>query len=321
MADDWSTFPRADGKQENEWDAFPRVGGNKRQRQRAADKPSEPVRAPLTGDAVDGDTLRTTNGPNLRLYGADAPEAEQQGWDRAGKPVPIGQRATQGLADLVTPAAVARDYVGQSYGRPVAAVEQDGRDVGQAVIREGNALAAPKYLKGNERFAPYMDAERQARQNRLGVHGVYAQSPSDYRRSPDKLPDRETVARFWDTPTPQSGLRPEIEQGYLAIQRTGSADAILKYASDNGFTIDPTMTRKFVASRDAKRPVAYEVSYDLAPKPLTNLGDGATGAFARGAGDGVLPNLLDEVGAVPDSLGLTDGRENVFNSDRRWADI
>ena len=285
------------------------------------DVPPPPEGFRLDGEAQDGDTFGLQGGGSLRLYGADAPELKQQGWQRNMTPVAIGQQAKAIADGLVDPFGQVGTLRGSSYGRPVAPITANGEDVGQQMIRGGNALAAPKYLKGDDRFAPYMDAERLARQNRLGVHGVYAQTPEDYRRQPNIVPDRETVARFWDTPTPMRGLRPEIEQGYLNINRTGSIDQILAYARDNGMTVDPANVRKFVSARDAGKPTKYEMSYEQLAKPLTDLGDGASGAFARGVGDGVLPNLLDEIGAVPDSLGLTPGRENVFNSDRRWADI
>jgi hypothetical protein len=63
------------------------------------------------------------------------------------------------------------------------------------------------------------------------------------------------------------------------------------------------------------------VDYRDLPKPLTDQGDGATGAAGRGFANGVLPNFLEETGAVADTLGATSGRENVWNSDRRLADI
>lgn len=54
------------------------------------------------------------------------------------------------------------------------------------------------------------------------------------------------------------------------------------------------------------------------PVPARNP-DGAVGAAARGVGDPF--NLLDETGAIVDTLGLTGGRENIWNSDRAWKDI
>ena len=304
-------------------DAAPPQGSFERQSTRAPPRniPPPPGGFTLDGDAHDGDTFGLQGDGSLRLYGADAPELKQQGWRRDMTPVAIGQQAKAIADGLVDPTGEIGTLHGYSYGRPVAPVTDNGHDVGQSLIRSGNAQATPDYLRGDPRFAPYMEAERLARQNRLGVHGVYAQTPSDFRHSPDITPERETVARFWDTPTPFAGLRPEIEHGYLAINRTGSADDILKYASDNGFTVDPAKVRHFVASRDSKRPVKFELSYDKLPTPLTNQGDGASGAFARGIGDGVLPNLLPEVGSMVDTLGATDNRENVWNSDRRFADI
>ncbi|MAM39265.1 MAG: hypothetical protein CL949_12390 [Erythrobacter sp.] len=296
-----------------------RFGSSTRKR---ATVPPPPEGFTLDGEAVDGDTLRTNEGPNLRLYGADAPEADQVGWDRQGNPVRIGDMATIALADVVTPDAIAGPTMMESWGRPVASVSQGGRDVGGITIQAGNALAAPEYMQQSpELRAAYMEAERQARMNRLGMHGTLAQTPEQHRDNPDYQPDRETIARFWDTPTPQGGLRPEIEAGYAELLQGGTADQILSYAQANGFSVDPEDVRGYVADRDAGKPVSTEVTYAERPQILTDLGDGRTGATVRGVGDGVLAGGLDEAGAVVDTLGLTPGRESIWNSDRRLADI
>jgi GNAT superfamily N-acetyltransferase len=219
--------------------------------------------------------------------------------------------------------AVIGGVQGQSYGRPVAPLSVEGQDLGQKLIRAGDALAAPSYMKADPtRSADYMQAERLARQNRLGVHDVYAQTPSDFRRNPQTSPDRETVAAFWDTPTPWAGLRPEAEQRILQMTydaKVPLAD-IAEYAKANGGTLDMESAK---ASRDhfLKYGKAGGVEYKNGPRILTDNGDGVTGAAVRGAGTGALAGGLDEAGALVDSLGLTDGRENVFNSDRRFADI
>ena len=277
----------------------------------------------LDGDAVDGDTFGLQGGGSLRLYGADAPELNQRGWQRDMTPLAIGRQAKAIADGLVDPTGEIGTLRGYSFGRPVAPVMGAGGDVGQSLIRSGNALAAPDFMERTPQLATgYMEAERLARQNRLGVHGVYAQTPEQHRDNPGFLPERETVAMGWDTPTPFNGLRPEIERGYLGQLKTGTAAGILAYAAANRFTLDPADVAKYVKARDAGKGVELAVNYAPArPKPLTDLGDGAHGAAMRGFGDGVLPNLLDEVGAFPDSLGLTTGRENVWNSERRWADI
>lgn len=53
--------------------------------------------------------------------------------------------------------------------------------------------------------------------------------------------------------------------------------------------------------------------------PVVVNTDGAVGSFSRGLADPFM--VLDEVGAVVDTLGLTGSRENVWNSDRSAKDI
>lgn len=193
--------------------------------------PPPPKGYTLDGEAVDGNTLRTNEGVNLRLYGVDAPERDQIGWDRQGNPVRIGDMATIALGDVVTPDGSVGPVLMQSYGRPVTSVDQDGQDVGESVVRQGNALAAPEYMEQSPTLAAiYMEGERLARQNRLGMHGAFAQTPKEYRDNPDYVPDRATIARFWDTLTPFAGLRPEVEAGYVELLKRGTADEILNYA-------------------------------------------------------------------------------------------
>ena len=77
-------------------------------------------------------------------------------------------------------------------------------------------------------------------------------------------------------------------------------------------TFDPRDVSAFFEARKAGRTAPI-------PLPLIDPGDGRTGAAARGFGDPL--GFLDEMGAVPDALGLTGYRENVFNSDRSFGDI
>ena len=126
-----------------------------------------------TGEAVDGDTLRLENHGSLRLWGVDAPELKQQGWDRAGNAVPIGEDSRLSLDTIATADARVGPVQSVSYGRPVAPVTQDGQDVGLTMARSGEAEAAPEYLASNpQRRFDYMQAERLARQNRLGVRAA-----------------------------------------------------------------------------------------------------------------------------------------------------
>lgn len=276
-------------------------------------------------DVVDGDTLRTTNGPDLRLWGVDAPELHQSGYRRDYSTVPIGAQSRNALSDFVSEGLpVAGSPVGTSYDRTVAPFTVNGEDAGLYMARSGNAFVEPDFLKSDpEREFEYMQAQRLARENRLGVHGVYVERPSDYRHNAlDYVVPRETIAQFWDTPTPWGGMGADAEHEFLRMANdpSVSVDAVVKYARDNGGIVNPD---DVVSAREKAAKEKTQIGFDYVepPKILTDLGDGATGAAIRGYGSGFLAGGLDEAGAVADSLGLTPGRENVWNSDRRLADI
>ena len=300
-------------------------GGKPKRHDASPPPPPEGFSLSLSGDAYDGDTFRLSTGENARLYGVDAFELKQQG-RIGGVMVPIGERAQASFAPLL-PGATATATGAMTYGRPVATLDQGGQDVGRAMLNEGWALAAPDYLKGDPRFSPYMEAERLARANRRGAHAGQFQSPADFRHDkPDPWAQAEegeygnSIAVFADEPTPFQGLRPEIAEGYQKIwtDTASTADDLLAYAKDNGFSIDPDTTRKAYAER-AKRGADPTIRYQEPPRLLTDPGDGFVGAALRGAADPI--NMLDEMGGVVDSLGLTPGRENIWSSDRRFGDV
>lgn len=288
-----------------------------------AAKPSEAEPLGSVTGTIDGDTLDLSSGRHLRLYGVDAPESKQTGLDKSGAAVPIGQIAKDALAAMAqgVPTTIGVP-VSESYGRPVASLTADGQDVAQAMARNGDAFAAPKYLADDpERRFQYMQAERLARQNRLGVHNLYMQPPEEFRRQPVELPARETIPGFWDTPTPWGGLRKDDEAKSLdLIYSDTPIEQVADFVKQAGGVLDLESAKAARAyfQKTGQRP---GLQYGEAPKILTDNGDAATGAAARGFANGVLPNMLEETGAVADMLGATPGRENVLSSDRRLADI
>ncbi|MCC6828275.1 MAG: hypothetical protein IT550_08615 [Novosphingobium sp.] len=237
----------------------------------------------------------------------------------------IGQQSRNDLGGALARARAAIGApVGMSYGRPVAPVEVGGEDLGLNLTRQGSTLAAPDFLRDDpQRRFEYLQAERLARLNRLGVHDTMFQPPAEFRKAPMPGPSRETVAQFWDTPTPLAGMRPELEQQFIRMAndpKVPIAD-VVAFAHDNGgFTVDPANVEK---SRAAALKLGLTAGVEYAPriKPLTDLGDGTPGAVVRGGAQGVVMNQLEELGALPDTLGLTQGRESIWNSDRRFADI
>ncbi|MXO63420.1 hypothetical protein [Qipengyuania oceanensis] len=257
----------------------------------------------------------------------DAPEKDQVGYRRSGQPVRIGENSTRYLqGEILNTGANLAQIVGKSYGRTVGPVTLGDRDAGLSSIRAGQSLAAPDYLKdAPQRRFDYMEAERLARMNRLGQHQTLTLPPDQFRKQPDWQPDRQTVAQFFDTPTPFQGMRPEAEAEYVGLLRSGTAQQIYDFGTSQGFGMDREQVEEWTTARDkaAAKGQSFPVypNYQQGPRILTDAEDGSTGAGVRGFASGFLAGGLDEAGAVADALGGTSGRENVWNSDRRLADI
>lgn len=292
-------------------------------------KPNGGAAMRATGEAHDGDTFRLTDGRNARLYGADAFELNQTGRTRSGDVVPLGQQARSALLPYAQPDAVVTPTGDNTYGRPVASLDHNG-DAANALLNDGLGIAVPEYLKADPgRLADYMEAERSARLNRRGAWSGSFEQPTSFRHktpdpwaTPQAGTEGDSQAVFWDEPLPAQGLRPEIAQGYLDLAKDFSTtpEQLLGYAKANGFQLDDEQVRKFVANRNRDQKVnASEVTYQVLPRVLTDLGDGKLGAGLRGVADPF--NVLDEAGALVDTVGGTNGRENLFSSDRRFGDI
>ena len=121
---------------------------------------------------ADGDTVtvlrETTAGPRqvrVRLTEIDAPERGQ----------PWGTRARQALADKVFRRTVQVAPSGEDrYGRLLARLRVDGRDVNRDMVREGHAWVYRRYATEN-----WLPDEAAARQSGLGLWslGVGASVP------------------------------------------------------------------------------------------------------------------------------------------------
>lgn len=319
--DAWAGFADAD-----EWDQFDDAPASKR-----------PVKQKKTGDlagqilaaqpvvnptVVDGDTLKTPNLGSLRLWGYDAPELNQPGYKADFSTIPLGQLSRNALQSSLGDQVTFGPSVGQSYGRRVGPLNQGDFDIALQLLRSGQGFAAPQYIDDPERRFDYQAAENLARLNRQGVHEYYMDLPSDFRAPGYRPPERKTVAMFGDTPTPWAGLRTEDANRFLAMAydpKVPLEDAVA-FARSKGGLVSAAEIKK---SRDyyLEHGKAGGLNYVKAPAYQLDSGDGATGAGIRGFGSGALMEGLDEAGAVADMLGGTPGRENIWNSDRRWADI
>lgn len=118
---------------------------------------------------ADGDTLtlRTRDGRKVkvRLYGIDAPEVPHK--ETPGQP--HGAEARGALSARVRGREVAVEIVDEDdYGRSVGVVRDGPDDVNLAMVRAGHAWAYRKHLRPPYE-APYREAQRRARAERLGL--------------------------------------------------------------------------------------------------------------------------------------------------------
>lgn len=109
---------------------------------------------------TDGDTLTAVDSDDvrhkIRLQGIDAPEVGQ----------PFGTKARQMLGDMTVRKTVTVRLHGRDrFGRDLARVEVDGRDVGLALVTDGMAWQYDRYDSSPE----LADAEREARNARRGL--------------------------------------------------------------------------------------------------------------------------------------------------------
>lgn len=121
---------------------------------------------------VDGDTIevRANGRPvTIRIFGIDAPERGQPG----------GDAARAALAAMIEGHRIDVDALGPDrYGRTVARLDRQGRDVGLSLVRAGHAWQFTRYDNGTALRA----AQQFARRNRLGLWaGPAAQAPWQWR--------------------------------------------------------------------------------------------------------------------------------------------
>lgn len=131
----------------------------------------------LTGPAqvVDGDSL-VVRGRQVRLSGIDAPEWDQT-CTRAGKKWKCGAEAGAFLRSLVEGRVVSCAVEGlDKYKRALATCYLDGKDLNEAIVRAGWAVAYRRY---SDR---YVGAEEAAKAEKSGIWVGEFQGPEEFRR-------------------------------------------------------------------------------------------------------------------------------------------
>ena len=126
---------------------------------------------------VDGDTLALSDNRRVRLFGIDAVELHQTCTRRGGATWACGKAAKGALEALVAGGVTCQTRDRDRYGRDVGlCVNAAGRDVGDAMVRDGWALAYRSYSHA------YVEAETSARAAERGIWGGGFVAPGDYRK-------------------------------------------------------------------------------------------------------------------------------------------
>lgn len=100
-----------------------------------------------------------------RLYGIDTPETVKKG--KSGQP--YGEEASKELKRLILGQTVEVTTTGaKTYKREVCMIKKSGQDINLEMVKLGYAWAYKQYLK-RPYASEYIDAERSARDRRLGL--------------------------------------------------------------------------------------------------------------------------------------------------------
>ncbi|MEN3974790.1 thermonuclease family protein [Emcibacter sp. SYSU 3D8] len=129
----------------------------------------------------DGDTI-TLDGTKIRIAAIDAPELDQKCATESGRCMPCGAVSKGYLLSLLAkgaPVCVRIDT--DRYGRAVATCTVNGRDIGEAMIRSGNAVAYTRYLVGDQ-ARRYPAAEAASKKGRRGIWAGRYDMPERWRR-------------------------------------------------------------------------------------------------------------------------------------------
>ena len=136
---------------------------------------------------INGDTLEI-QGSYFRLYGIDAPEANQSCADRQGRSYNCGREAALWLKNWITTNELECHVMQQdAKGNMVGTCSLGQYDLGAALVNAGWAVAYQKYT---DIYVPY---ERQAQMNKRGLWQGTFYMPWDWRAMQGKKPKIKVI--------------------------------------------------------------------------------------------------------------------------------
>jgi hypothetical protein len=140
-------------------------------------------------------------GTRIRLFGIDAPEA-QQTCQRGSEEWACGRDAAALLSEMIEGQELsckAKDT--DAYGRVVAVCTADRLDLAQVMVDAGMAVALPQFSDA------YVASEARAREQLAGIWGSTFTTPADYRSAHPREEPRQKVAEQVERPAPAPRAR------------------------------------------------------------------------------------------------------------------
>ncbi|GEL74238.1 hypothetical protein MVI01_60220 [Myxococcus virescens] len=125
-------------------------------------------------EVLDGDTVVLEGGERVRYLLADAPERTGAGGDCFG---PEAHAFNRGLVEGRRVALTYGEACEDRFGRLLAYVSVDGREVNTLLVERGHACVLHVPPAGRSRRAEFQALEAQARLARRGVWGACAPVP------------------------------------------------------------------------------------------------------------------------------------------------
>ncbi len=183
---------------------------------------------------IDGDTL-DIGGTRVRLFGIDAPEADQTCRTEQGQVWACGAWVTdQVRTRFGGRQAVCEPITTDRYGRVVARCSVRGEDVGQSLVSDGLAFAYRRFSQD------YVLAEKGAAVRDMGLHASRVQNPSQFRqtRAVGRIPENRACvikgnisragAKIYHVPGQRdyerTGIRPETgERWFCSVTEARAA--------------------------------------------------------------------------------------------------
>ncbi len=171
---------------------------------------------------ADGDTIEV-DGQRIRLQGIDAPELHQDCSNASGRKWPCGRRSRSELRALIGNDPVQCEaHAKDRFGRSVAVCRARGRDLSEAMVSSGWALAYPDW-------SPYADAQTNARSRKAGIWAGTFEKPRAWRDEHPRDDSRPAGRPFGGYAEDDGDIIPPAAQAWLRERSQAARQSVKQW--------------------------------------------------------------------------------------------